>query len=120
MEEIESIIFNLTNNIDILETNKKIEAYKKDNREQIRSHTRSGRLGKDEVEIEILLEQEKEMTEMRKQALGNLDDLTKKKTNYKEKLIDELMFSTVSINFAATKFYSLAPNFFTRKTLIQS
>lgn len=84
----------------MLETNKKIEAYKKDNREQIKSHARSGRLGKDEVEIEILLEQEKEMTELRKKELGNLDDLTKKKTNYKEKLIDELMFSSVSNEIA--------------------
>lgn len=96
LEEIENIVFNLTNNIDILETNKKIEAYKKENRDQIKSYTRSGRLGKDEVEIENLLEQEKEMIEMRNKAQGNLDDLSKKKTNYKEKLIDELMFSTVS------------------------
>lgn len=94
LEEIEEIIFNLTHNIEILETNKRIEAYKKEHREQIRATARSGRLGKDEVEIEILLEQEKEMVEMRNQVLGNLVDLSKKKTNDKEKLIDELMFSS--------------------------
>lgn len=35
LEEIETIIFNLTNNIDIVNTNKKIEQYKKDNKELI-------------------------------------------------------------------------------------
>lgn len=35
LEEIETIIFNLTNNIDIVNTNKRIEQYKKDNREII-------------------------------------------------------------------------------------
>lgn len=35
LEEIESIIYNLTNNIDIVNTNKRIELYKKDNKELI-------------------------------------------------------------------------------------
>lgn len=35
LEEVETIIFNLVNNIDQLETNKKIEKFKKENRELI-------------------------------------------------------------------------------------
>lgn len=35
LEEIETIIFNLVNNIDVVGTNKKIEQYKKDNKEII-------------------------------------------------------------------------------------
>lgn len=35
LEQIETIIYNLVNNIDVLNTNKMIEQYKKDNREII-------------------------------------------------------------------------------------
>lgn len=35
LEEIETIIYNLTNNIDVVGTNKRIEQYKKDNKELI-------------------------------------------------------------------------------------
>lgn len=35
LEEIETIIYNLTNNIDVVNTNKRIEQYKKDNKEII-------------------------------------------------------------------------------------
>lgn len=90
---IEEIIFNLCHNIDILETNKRIEQYKKDNRDQIMKNKQ--RMGKEEIELEILLEQEKEMAEMRKKELESIAEMTKKKkTVDKEKLIDELMFSS--------------------------
>jgi CDK-activating kinase assembly factor MAT1 len=53
------------------------------------------RMGKEEIELEIMLEQEKEMAEMRKKELESLAEQSKKKkTLEKEKLIDELMFST--------------------------
>lgn len=52
-------------------------------------------MGKEEIELEILLEQEKEMAEMRKKELETLEELSKKrKTIEKEKLIDELMHSS--------------------------
>lgn len=93
LEEVEDIIFNLCNNIEILETNKKIEAYKKENRDVILKNKQ--RLGKEELELEIMLEQEKELAEMRKKEIENLEELSKKKkTIEKEKLIDELMFSS--------------------------
>lgn len=83
----------MCNNIEILETNKKIEQYKKENRDLILKNKQ--RIGKEEIELEILLEQEKEMAEMRKKELENLEELSKKKkTIDKEKLIDELMFSS--------------------------
>ena len=53
------------------------------------------RMGKEEIELEILLEQEKEMSEMRKKELESIAEQSKKKkTLEKEKLIDELMFSS--------------------------
>lgn len=93
LEMIEEIIFNLCHNIDILETNKRIEQYKKDHREAIARNKQ--RMGKDEMELEILLEQEKETAESRKKEIETLEELSKKKkTIEKEKLIDELMFSS--------------------------
>lgn len=93
LEDIEDIIYNLCNNIEILETNKRIEQYKKDNRDQIMKNKQ--RMGKEEIELEILLEQEKEIAEMRKKELESIDEQSKKKkTLEKEKLIDELMFSS--------------------------
>lgn len=90
---IEEIIFNLCHNIEILETNKRIEQYKKEHRETIARNKQ--RMGKDEMELEILLEQEKEMAEMRKKEIETIEELSKKKkTIEKEKLIDELMFSS--------------------------
>lgn len=93
LEEIEEIIFNLCNNIEILETNKKIEQYKKENRDLILKNKQ--RMGKEEIELEMMLEQEKEIAEMRKKEIEMLEELSKKKkTIEKEKLIDELMFSS--------------------------
>ncbi|KAJ8957638.1 hypothetical protein NQ318_017527 [Aromia moschata] len=80
LEEVETIIYNLTNNIDIVNTNKKIEQYKRDNREQILKN--KGKLGKVEYELEELLEIEKQIEEARK-----------KEIQLEEALIDELMFS---------------------------
>lgn len=92
MEEIETIIYNLCNDIDQLETNKKIEAYKKENRDTILKN--KIRISKEETELDILLEQEREQIELKKQELQCLEVVAKKKkTIEKEALIDELMFS---------------------------
>lgn len=92
MEEIENIIYNLTNNIDIINTNKRIEQYKRENREIIMKN--KSRLGREEYELELVLEQEKAEDEQRRierEAIEN--DAKKKKAKEKEALIDELMFS---------------------------
>lgn len=92
LEEIETIIYNLTNDIDVINTNKKIEQYKKDNREQIIKS--KGKMGREECELEELLELEKQMEEQRKyELLLEEAENKKKKIREKEALIDELMFS---------------------------
>ena len=91
LEEVETIIYNLANNIDIVNTNKKIEQYKRDNREQILKS--KGKLGREEYELEEMLEFEKQQTELRKQEIIMEETETKKKKiREKEALIDELMF----------------------------
>ncbi|EDW47301.1 GM20498 [Drosophila sechellia] len=57
LEEIEDIVYNLCNNIEIIETNKRIEAYKRDNREVIQRN--KTRVGRDEYALEEMLELEK-------------------------------------------------------------
>nr|CAI5830892.1 unnamed protein product [Callosobruchus analis] len=92
LEEVESIIFNLTNNIDVVNTNKRIEQYKRDNKDQIMKN--KGKLGRDEYELEEILELEKQMEEQRKKEIHMEEiETKKKKIQDKEALIDELMFS---------------------------
>lgn len=92
LEEIESLIYNLCNNIDIINTNKRIEQYKRENREAINKN--KTRLGREEYELELELEREKAEDEQRRierEAIEN--EAKKKKLKEKEALIDELMFS---------------------------
>ena len=49
LEMVEDIIFNLTNNIDILDTNKKIAKYKEDNKDSIVKNR--SRLSRDALEL---------------------------------------------------------------------
>lgn len=90
MEEIEEIIFNLSNNIEIINTNKKIDQYKKDNREVIQKNKL--KVGREEYELEELLELEKQQEDERRKQLEELDkENKKKKIREKEAMIDELM-----------------------------
>ncbi|GAB0093213.1 CDK-activating kinase assembly factor MAT1 [Sergentomyia squamirostris] len=92
LEEIETIVFNLSNDIDIINTNKRIEQYKKDNREAITKN--KTRLGREEYELDELLEEEKQIEEERRKQLQQLEvENKKKKQAVKEALIDELMCS---------------------------
>lgn len=92
LEEIETIVFNLTNNIDIIGTNKRIEQYKKDNKEMIlKNKTRAGR---EEIELEEILDMEKQEEEQRRAEIIRLEkEAKRRKLRDKEALIDELMFS---------------------------
>lgn len=86
------LIYNLCNNIDIIETNKRIEQYKKENREIILKNKQ--RISREQFELDMILDREKEICEIRKQELIDLDlEQKRKKKNEKEALIDELMFS---------------------------
>jgi len=92
LEEIEDIVYNLCNNIDIIETNKRIEAYKRDNREVIQRN--KTRVGRDEYALEEMLELEKVQEEARRKELEELEnEHKKKKARDKQALIEELMYS---------------------------
>lgn len=73
LEEMECIVFNLCNNIDIINTNKKIEQYKKDNRETIMKN--KSRLGREEFELELELEREKQVEVDRKKELLQIEQV---------------------------------------------
>ncbi|KAH8285408.1 hypothetical protein KR054_008777 [Drosophila jambulina] len=92
LEEIEDIVYNLCNNIEIIETNKRIEAYKRDNREVIQRN--KTRVGRDEHALEEMLELERVQEEARKKELEELEnEHKKKKARDKQALIEELMYS---------------------------
>lgn len=98
LEDIENIIYNLCNNIDIVNTSKKIEQYKKDNRETILRN--KNRLGREEYELEMELDREKLDEEERRKTLHQQEiDAKKRKIKEKEALIDKL---TTSYEDAAT------------------
>lgn len=92
LEEVETIIFNLQNNIDVQETNKRIEHYKKENRDSIMRNKL--RLGRGEYELEEILEKEKVEQEKRLKELYVYEsDIKVRKKHEKESLIKELMYS---------------------------
>ncbi|XP_057321406.1 CDK-activating kinase assembly factor MAT1 [Microplitis mediator] len=92
LEEIETIVYNLSNNIDVLETNKKIEQYKRENKDQINKNRM--KIGRTESELQDLLMMEKQREEERKLQLAREEiEVKKRKIRDKEALIDELMFS---------------------------
>jgi len=95
LEEIETIIYNLANNIDIVNTNKRIEDYKRNNREQILKS--KNKMSREEYELEELLELEKQQEQFRRNEM-KLEEIEskKKKLREKEALIDELMFSNAN------------------------
>lgn len=92
LEDVETIIFNLTNNIDVIETNKRIEQYKRENKDVILKN--KSKIGREEYELEEILEEEKMQDEIRKKIIAQEQKQEKeKKLMAKEALIDELMFS---------------------------
>lgn len=95
LEEVENIIYNLTNNIDVVNTNKKIEQYKKENKEQI--YKNKSKVGREEYELEEILEMEKQQEEQRRAEMKMEEiEVKRKKLRQKEALIDELMFSNAN------------------------
>ncbi|CAB0008278.1 unnamed protein product [Nesidiocoris tenuis] len=92
LEEIEEIIYNLTNGLNTVETNKRIDQYKKENKDVIMKNKM--KISKTDIELEELLEIEKQMDEMRKlDQVREEVESKKKKMKIKEAMIDELMFS---------------------------
>lgn len=92
LEEVETIIYNLVNNIDVDATKRKVEQYKKENKTQINRNR--GKRSKDEEILDDLLEQEQHKSEVRKQERQEEEtELHKMRVKKKEALIDDLMFS---------------------------
>ncbi|EZA46924.1 hypothetical protein DMN91_004844 [Ooceraea biroi] len=105
LEDIETIIYNLANNIDVIETNKKIEQYKKDNKEQIAKS--KSKLGRSEHELEEMIELEKQKEEERRVELAKEEvEAKRKRIREKEALIDELTFSDASAKNIVESFAS--------------
>lgn len=97
LEMVEDIIFNLTNNIDILETNKTILSYKEVNKDLIVKNRH--KYSRDAIEIEDILSVETKSTSQRKLEMKVLEEAEKlAKIKNKEKLIDDLMFGNKDAN----------------------
>ena len=98
LEQIETIIYNLTYNVDVEETKQLVEQYRKENGESI-SKNRSKR-DPDEAILDQIIDQEKEREELRRRM--NFQDesaqLAKMKKLQKEQLVDELMNSDLPAN----------------------
>ncbi|CAL8129180.1 unnamed protein product [Orchesella dallaii] len=91
LEQLETIIFNLVNNIDIIETNKQIEQYKKENKDQI---TKSrARKPTEILLLEAIIEEENRRSEFRqRESLTSAKEEKLRKQKNHEALIDDLMF----------------------------
>lgn len=94
LEEVEEIIHNLVTGFDLHETMRRVEQYKRDNKDLIKKN--ANRRSREDAELDELLEQEKAMQQglNGRRAMELIED-KKKKLKAKEKLIDELMFSDV-------------------------
>ncbi|GAB1608418.1 CDK-activating kinase assembly factor MAT1-like [Argonauta hians] len=98
LEMVETLIYNLSNNIDIESTKRKIENYRKDNKEQIIKNR--SKLSQDEEYLDMLLDEEIQNTEKRmKETLQNEQKEKNLKKKNKELLLDELMASDLPAQY---------------------
>ncbi|KAM8921751.1 CDK-activating kinase assembly factor MAT1 [Pelodytes ibericus] len=89
LEEIEEIVYNLTNNVDIDNTRRKIELYQKENKDTIQKN--KVKMTREQEELEEALEVERHGNEQRKillQKEEHLQQMLKKKN--KQDLLDQL------------------------------
>lgn len=92
LEEVEKIIFNLTNGIDVKETEERIAAYKKENQDVIKKN--KSKMSKDELMIEELIAEEQELQALSKrQAVSDEQQSQRLRQKQRDELIDDLMFS---------------------------
>ncbi|CAG0881542.1 unnamed protein product [Cyprideis torosa] len=96
LEHIETIIFNLANNVDVEETKKKVEQYRKDNKDSIVKN-KLRPIGSEDQELLELLEEEKllvthRLEEHKAEAEATFEE-KKRKLLEREALVDELSFS---------------------------
>ncbi|XP_063803779.1 CDK-activating kinase assembly factor MAT1 isoform X1 [Pseudophryne corroboree] len=89
LEEIEEIVFNLTNNMDIEDTKRKIEQYQKENKDTIQRN--KVKLTREQEELEEALEVERQENEQRRILLQKEEQLQQKmKRKNKQELLDQL------------------------------
>ncbi|XP_070606790.1 CDK-activating kinase assembly factor MAT1 [Erythrolamprus reginae] len=89
LEEVEEIVFNLTNNVDVESTRKKMEIYQKENKEVI--HKNKIKLSREQEELEEALEVERQENEQRRfliQKEEQMQQMLKRKN--KQELLDKL------------------------------
>lgn len=92
LEMVETIIYNLANGINVEATKKKVEAYKRDNKDAIQKN--KFKQSKDLQLIERILKEETKEEAERKQEIMFLEKkIEKEKIRNKESLLDELMAS---------------------------
>ncbi|NXG47907.1 MAT1 factor, partial [Psilopogon haemacephalus] len=94
LEEIEEIVFNLTNNVDLENTKRKMELYQKDNKEVIQKN--KIKLTREQEELEEALEVERQENEQRRlliQKEEQLQQMLKRKN--KQALLDDLESSNL-------------------------
>ncbi|KAI0233800.1 CDK-activating kinase assembly factor MAT1 [Lamellibrachia satsuma] len=97
LEQVETIIFNLTNGTDVEKTKKLVEQNKRENQELIKKNRM--KLSHDEELIEALIEQERQsQSQHRLQAQQEEEWERKQKRKQKEALIDDLMFLDMPAN----------------------
>lgn len=93
LEQVETIIYNLTYEVDVEQTKQMIEQYRRDNAELISKNR--GKLDPDEAILDELIEKEREDERFRIQmhAQDEAAQLNKMRKLQKEQLVDELMQS---------------------------
>ncbi|XP_028645157.1 CDK-activating kinase assembly factor MAT1 [Grammomys surdaster] len=96
LEEVEEIVFNLTNNVDLENTKKKMEIYQKENKDVIQKNKL--KLTREQEELEEALEVERQESEQRRlfiQKEEELQQILKRKN--KQTFLDELESSDLPV-----------------------
>ncbi|KAM9293967.1 CDK-activating kinase assembly factor MAT1 [Gastrophryne carolinensis] len=89
LEEIEEIVFNLTNNVDLENTRKKMDLYQKMNKDTIQRN--KVKLTREQEELEEALETERHVDEQRRLQIQKEEQLQQKmKRKNKQELLDQL------------------------------
>ncbi|XP_076443147.1 CDK-activating kinase assembly factor MAT1-like [Babylonia areolata] len=110
LEMIETIIFNLTNGVEVESTRRMIEQYKKENKDIIKKN--QSKLSRDDEYLVQLIDQQKMEAAARRQQLTEEEQREKAlKRKHKDALIDDLMFSDKAAqDIVATHKQTTAPH----------
>ena len=92
LEEVETIIFNLVFDKDIINTSKMIDTYKKENKDLIMRNQNKFKQDIEEMDEQLALEKQNQQEKSKMFNTAELEE-KKQKAKAREKLIDELMFS---------------------------